>query len=115
MTALGAMLPFADSWEEAETFFSLLTNVRSLQEFGELISARDREDRSHSSWLRARLERYAGLLVFLERYCSDEDRAAFFDRTLPFIAKAAARFKERVPESGVPLLRRHESAFLVGC
>ena len=107
MADSGVPLPCQDnaSWEEDKTFFNLLSNVHSLREFSELTVSHARED----SPLCARFERFSGLVVFLDEYCSEEERAAFFELTLPFIISAAVRLKERVPESGVPFLRRRES------
>lgn len=97
------------SWEEDRTLFNLLANLNSLQEFTQLIASQTREG---SSSLRARLERFSGLLVFLEKYCSEDERTVFFERTLPFITNAAARLKEREPASGIPFLRGQESELI---
>ena len=109
MADSGVLLPCHDnaSWEEDKTVFNLLSNVHSLREFSELRDSHARED----SPLRARLERFSGLLIFLDQYCTEEERAAFFELTLPFIINAAVCLKERVPESGVPFLRRQECKY----
>ena len=103
----GVALPCHDSasWDEASALFDLLAKLCSAQEFTELIDSHAREGSS----LRAPLERLSGLLGFLEQHCSEEERTVFFERTLPFITRAAARLKERVPASGIPFLRGQES------
>lgn len=116
MASSGVALPCQNSasWEEDKTLFTLLSGLRSLREFSELLTLHT-HTREDSSPLHSRLARFSGLLVFLEKYCNEEERAVFFELTLPFIAEAAACLKERVPESGVPFLRRQESEFSIQC
>ena len=101
-------LPCQDrpSWGEDKNLFAHLSSLRSLQEYSELVASHTRGDPSP---LRSRLERFPGLLVYLEKYCTEEERAAFFEQTLPFICEAAACLEDRVPEGEVPFLRRQES------
>lgn len=108
-------LPCQDNagWKEDKSLFTLLSNLGSLRELNELIASHTRED--SSAFLCSRLESFAGLAVFLENHCSEEEQAAFFERTFPFIINAAACLKERVPESGVPFLRKQESELKSVC
>ena len=100
-------LPYLDSegWEETQQFCRLFLSVESLNTFGELIASNTRED----SVFRAKFERLSGLAVFLERYCSDEERHAFFGSTLKFIASSASSLRERLPKTGIPRLQAQES------
>ena len=111
MAGPGVTLPCHDEagWKEDKTLFTLLSNLGSLRELNELIASHARED--SSPFIRSKLESFAGLAAFLEKHCSEEERAAFFERTFPCIINAAACLKERVPESGVPFLRKQESEF----
>lgn len=104
----GVRLPCygGSSWEEYKQLFVLLSNLQTLESFRELISA---YTRGEPSPLSEKLSCLSGLVVFLETFCSEEERKTFFDQTLPFIAKAAILLEERVPDSGVPFLHRQES------
>lgn len=112
MAGLGVTLPCQDDagWKEDKTLFTLLSNLGSLRELNELIASHTSED-----VIRSKLESLAGLAVFLEKHCNEEERATFFERTLPCIVTAAASLKERVPESGVPFLRKQESELSSVC
>jgi hypothetical protein len=103
-------LPYLDSegWEEMQQFCRLFLSVESLNTFRELIASNTRED----SVFRAKFERLSGLAVFLERYCSDEERHTFFSSTLKFIASSASSLRERLPKTGIPRLRAQENACL---
>lgn len=112
MAGSGVALPCQDSasWKEDKALLTLLSNIGSLPGLKELIASHTRE--GSSAFVRSKLENFAGLVVFLEEHCNEEERAVFFERTLPFISNAAARLEERVPESGVPFLRKQESESL---
>lgn len=97
------------SWEEMQEFSNLFTSVDSLQAFRELIASYTREE----SAFRARFEGLSGLAVFLERYCSDEERNTFFSSTLKFIVSSAISVKELLPDTGIPCLRAQESEFWI--
>ena len=100
----------SSSWEEYKQLFVLLSRLQTLETFRELISAHTRGD---SSPLGEKLGHLSGLVVFLENFCSEEERETFFGKTLPFIAKAAIFLEDRVPDSGVPFLQRQESKRLM--
>ena len=105
VAALSAM--GSADWETMQEFCRLFLTVDSLQKFRELVASNTRE----GSTFRAKFERLSGLAVFLERYCSDEERNKFFSSTLKFIASYASSLRERLPEMGIPCLRAQESEF----
>ena len=117
MNFISSSLPFemaclflpcdSEDWWDDKKLFLLLFHLRSLDEFTQFINAHCRSG-AKDSGLSKRLRDLQGLRAFLEQYCSPEEQHNVFKRTLPFIAKSASCLDERVPESGIPFLERHE-------
>ena len=97
-----------EEWWEDKKFFLLLMHLHSLDEFSRLIKAHSRRAEGEDWGFSRRLRDLEGLRAFLVTYCSPEEQQTFFNQTLPFIAKSASCLDERVPETGIPFLERHE-------
>ena len=97
-----------EEWWEDKKLFLLLMHLHSLDEFLQLIKAHSRRAGGEDWGFSRRLRDLEGLRAFLVDYCSPEEQQTFFNRTLPFIAKSASCLDERVPETGIPFLERHE-------
>ena len=101
----------SEAWWEDKKLFLLLSHLRSVEEFGALISAHTRQG-GERTILSHRLKDLAGLRVFLADHCSPEEKTRFLRSTLPFVAKTASCLDERVPESGIPFLAQQEGIVL---
>ena len=102
---------FEEEWWEYNRLFILLSHLRSINELNLLISSHTRPDEP-PSLISASLTALKGLMVFLSDYCTPDEQKKFITKTLPFIARAAAKLEERAPTSGIPRLEKQESKYL---
>ena len=97
----------SEAWPEDRRFFTLLSQLNSLEEFQRLIDSHSKEISEEIS-MASRFLCLRGLVVFLTKDCSEEEREVFFRRTLPFIARSASFLDMVVPEGGIPFVQQQE-------
>lgn len=101
-----------EEWWEDKRLFLLLSSIRSVKDLEQLITSHTRES-SEQTVLSDRLKKLSGLIVFLRKYCDNNERGIYTSVTLPFIAQTASKLDELVPTSGIPFIVRQEGAFSI--
>lgn len=101
------VLPFdrSEEWNETQKFLLLLSQSRSVEDLGTLISSagkqQDKGRRGRECMLR-------GLHRYLKGHCSTKEQTTFFKVVLPGICRLASQLPAFCPAEGIPFVRVQE-------
>ena len=99
----------SEEWSETEKFILLLSQARSAEDLGALISSagthKDKEQSGRVCMLR-------GFQRYVKAHCSPKEQTAFFKVILPGICRLASQLPALCPAEGIPFVRAQEGARL---
>ena len=102
-------------WFEDKKYFSLLSKISSVYEFEKFIDDQSQSAEENVINTAQRAFCLRGLSYFFKSMATEDEREAFFGRTLPFVCRSASCLDVLVPEEGVPYLRQQEGVYYYDC